>query len=202
MTLLTLWMMMLGMGHASASDVMAEFKGPAAIDAVLRERLYTDAAQFSLAKFLGEKGDYYKGLTGLLGSYGGGGLDNTYQNGLPNVVNMILWHVALTGLSDQIGANCYSADALAYHSADALTYNETFAAALKVICNWPAPTAKTDDALMNFWLVLMSFDAPMSEFAAWKDFFLTSAYKDAKAQEAVAAMVLAMLNNPYFLLGE
>ena len=47
----------------------------------------------------------------------------------------------------------------------------------------------------------MEFDAPDTEFQAWKDFITTDpGLSNADAQTAISAMILSALYNPYFLL--
>jgi hypothetical protein len=47
----------------------------------------------------------------------------------------------------------------------------------------------------------MQFDAPDTEFQAWKQYFLSDPdLSQAAAPKAVSAMILAALYNPYFLL--
>ena len=67
------------------------------------------------------------------------------------------------------------------------------------MCAWPADEAKSDEALLEFWLALMGHGAPEAEFAAWRDFFRAS-YSGKPAAETVAAMTLAITMNPHFLL--
>ena len=45
----------------------------------------------------------------------------------------------------------------------------------------------------------MGYNAPETEYVAWRDYVLAS-YKDQPAAETVAAMTLAITMNPYFLL--
>jgi hypothetical protein len=70
---------------------------------------------------------------------------------------------------------------------------------LRRLCTWPAAEAKSDAGLLDFWLAVMGYNAPESEYAAWRDFF-RSAYADRPAAETVSAMTFAITMNPYFLL--
>jgi hypothetical protein len=82
----------------------------------------------------------------------------------------------------------------------ALQLNDRFADTLAEICTWPKPKAKSDAAMSAFWLALMGYEAPKQEYVAWRDFFLSSSYRDRSADETVAAMTLAITMNPYFLI--
>jgi hypothetical protein len=53
--------------------------------------------------------------------------------------------------------------------------------------------------LQEFWFSVMGYNAPQSEYAAWREFFLTS-YASRPAAETIDAMTLAITMNPYFLL--
>jgi hypothetical protein len=53
--------------------------------------------------------------------------------------------------------------------------------------------------LTAFWLAMMGYNAPQEEFLVWKDFVLAT-YGEKKAAEAIEAMTLALMMNPYFLL--
>ncbi len=70
------------------------------------------------------------------------------------------------------------------------------------ICKWPAPVAKSEDVLLRFWVATVQFDAPKSEFDAFRDCFLDtdSPYAREESPVTVAAIVKAGLLNPYFLL--
>ncbi len=46
----------------------------------------------------------------------------------------------------------------------------------------------------------MAFDAPLSEFQAWRVFWVSPEARGLKGEEAVEWMILSILNNPYFLL--
>jgi hypothetical protein len=176
----------------------AEFKGYVAIDQVLKDRMIREGALFSLGIYLDDHfSDFGISLVDLLGVYKGGALDSSFHNGQPNVVNMLLWHVAFSGLSHDLGEVCTPS---APKGLLAEGVQDSLKQALKPVCAWPAPEAKSDEALMGLWLALMSFDAPMEEFEAWRDFFRGPEYASARPQDAVADMALAIFSNPHFLL--
>jgi hypothetical protein len=185
------------------AETSARFKGYVAVNRQLEERVVLEGQGFQLATYLDEFLStfngvtfYGNGLVSLLGIYDSSALDSAFRNGEPNVINMLLWHVAFSGLSQDIGALCDPSSGTLFRSLARPTLLE----ALKPVCDWPAPSARSDDALMGLWLALMSFDAPMSEYQAWRDFFQGPAFASAKASDAVAAMALAAFDNPYFLL--
>lgn len=182
----------------------AQFKGYVAINEVLTERIVKPGASFTLASYLDEY--YYNAgifggggtsLLDLLGTFNGGTLDSSFHNGNPNVINMVLWHVAFSGLGRDLAALCGSGGSSGFGYLDV---REDLTASLKPLCSWPAPAAKADDAMMGWWLALMSFDAPETEFEAWRDFFRGPDFAQATAYDTIAAMSLAIFNNPHFLL--
>ena len=177
---------------------MSEFKGYFAINRTLQERLVQSPNTFQLGVYLDESyNPFGNSLLDLLGTYDRGSLDSAFRNGKPNVVNVLLWHVVFSGLSRDLAALCLAG---APPNPRIGSLAPSFESALKTVCAWPQASAQSDEALLAFWLGLMSFDAPIEEFEAWRDFFRSAPYVNAPAQEAVAALVLAAFSNPYFLL--
>jgi hypothetical protein len=131
------------------------------------------------------------GLDYLLGTWSTFGSEHGFQNGTPNALSMVIWHVTLSGFARSMGASCQGLQ---------MPLHPRFVAELRKLCAWPAAEAKADSVMMAFWLSLMGYDAPRTEYIAWRNFFLTSSYKDRPASEAVSAMTLAILMNPHFLL--
>ncbi len=176
---------------ARADDTtdVANFKGDYVIGKTLEERLMPDGKTFNFDQYTSDPG-----LSYLLGVWDDFGTQHVFRNGLPNPVNTLVWYTSLSSLADDLAANC--------GPAPKIVSNAEFAKALSAICQWPAATAKTDSAMLGFWIALMGYDAPESEYDAWKSFFLTSSYQNRPAPETVKAMTQAILLNPYFLIGE
>jgi hypothetical protein len=173
------------------ADVGSPFKGYDALNSLVRDRLIAPGKAYDVGSYLGSSQ-----LESLLGTYQSNGLNQLFVNGSPNVLNMVLYHLALSGLAGDIGGLCGqpSTSALAgYVSAD-------FQAALTPLCAWPAPSAKTGDVLLGFYTAVMSFDAPPEEYQAWSQFFLGPDFSARTAKDTVTAMSLTLLLNPYFLL--
>ncbi|MBP9706410.1 MAG: hypothetical protein KBD78_02135 [Oligoflexales bacterium] len=140
----------------------------------------------------------------LLGSYSDDGSNSEYRNGAPTPVNTLLWQNALSKLAENLAQSCeadkiYAPGDSIYLSRD---YNKNFASILAEICMWPLPNAKNEDALLNLWLIIMGFEAPESEYKAWRDFYLdkNSPFANADAQTTSTSMFKTMFLNPYFLL--
>ena len=60
--------------------------------------------------------------------------------------------------------------------------------------------SEREAALFGFWISIMSFDAPLQEYQAWKDFFLDGPFVKSPAPDVIRAMAAAILMNPHFLL--
>jgi hypothetical protein len=168
-------------GHAESS----QFKGLAAASRELSNRIAPKDAPLELGRYL--PGD---DLCELLGTWSSFGTEHSFRNGAPNSLNMVVWHATLSRFAKEMGDSC---------AAPRMALHPRFLATLGKICAWPAAAAKAEPVLQEFWLSLMGYNAPESEFAAWRDFFLAS-YARRPAAETVAAMTLAITMNPYFLL--
>jgi hypothetical protein len=208
-----------------ADDPSATLRGYTEVNRIIHERIARTNG-FELGQYLGDNSSQPSvgKLLALLGTYVGSSTDGDYRNGDPNSVNTLLWYIALSQFAQDITDTCNtpspSIDPSPLPSSEAsvepspsvmpspspsptppLALRPNFRAALLPLCAWPAASAKTDDALYNYWSALMSFDAPPEEFAAWREYFLNEAeYANAPASAALPAMTLAALFNPYFLL--
>ena len=163
----------------------AQFKGWAAVSRELSTRLAAPGAPFDLHRFVPADD-----LDELLGTWNRFGDEHTLQNGSPNSVSMVIWRVALSGFAKSVAGSC---------GQPRLTFHERFLTTLRKLCRWPSADAKTDAVLQDFWFSVMGYNAPQSEYAAWREFFLTS-YASRSAAETIDAMTLAITMNPYFLL--
>jgi hypothetical protein len=67
------------------------------------------------------------------------------------------------------------------------------------LCTWPSGEARSEEVMIAFWLAMMGYNAPKSEYEAWRD-FVRKTYAQNKPQEVVSAMTLAIMLNPHFLL--
>jgi hypothetical protein len=103
---------------------------------------------------------------------------------------MLLWQLVLRLTAAETKNYCHHESTLFFHP--------LFRAVLDPLCRWPAPEAKS--ALKPFWLAVMGYDAPESEFEAWERFALGSSYAGKGANEALPALFFAIVYNPYFLL--
>lgn len=171
-------------GNADAQ--MSQFKGMTTTSQSLSARIGQSETPLELDWYLPAHGLDY-----LLGTWSTFGSEHSFQNGTPNALSMVIWHVTLSGFARSMGASC---------QAPQMPLHPRFVAELKKLCAWPAPEAKADAVMTAFWLGMMGYEAPRAEYLAWRQFFLTSSYKDRPASEAVSAMTLAILMNPYFLL--
>lgn len=164
----------------------SEFKGWAAIKRELTARLAPQRAELELDDFIPAEG-----LEALMGTWVNYGAEHSFRNGTPNPVNMLLWHVTLSGFSKSMGQSC---------ARDRFGFHPQFKQVLSRVCEWPKADAQSDAAMVDFFLSVMGYNAPESEYVLWRDFFRQSGYKSKPAAEVVEAMTLAITMNPYFQL--
>ena len=165
----------------------AQYKGAQAASQEITDRLMATGARFSLATYVPEAQ-----LLTMLGTWVGFQTERVFQYGLPNPASALVWYFGCTDFAQTIGNACVNPNAI--------KLNQQFKGILARTCRWPEADAKSDDAMMDFWFAMMGYEAPESEFEAWRDFFHSSSYKDRSGEETVRAMSLAILMNPYFLL--
>ena len=178
-------LIVLAAGAARAEVLSSQFKGLAAVSRELSSRIAPRAAPIELARFLPAEA-----LDTLLGSWANFGSEHGFRNGVPNALNMVVWHATLSRFAAAIGESC---------ATPRLALHPRFLATLKKVCAWPADEAKSEAVLQEFWLALMGYGAPEAEYAAWRDFFRAS-YAGKPAADTIAAMTLAITMNPHFLL--
>jgi hypothetical protein len=179
---------LLALSSALTTPVAAQnsqFKGWAAISRELSTRLAPPDTPLNLHQFVPADD-----LDELLGTWNRFGDEHTFQNGSPNSVSMVIWRVALSGFAKSVAGSC---------AQPRLTFNDRFLRTLRALCRWPAMEAKTDAVLQEFWFSVMGYNAPQSEYAAWREFFL-GRYASRPAAETIDAMTLAITMNPFFLL--
>ncbi len=190
MKLLTILLILSSQAHATTS-----FRGYAAIEQTLTDRLLADGANFSFKSFYLKSTDpnvNANSLLSLLGTYDEDSGSDQFKNGDPNSVNMLLWQLLLQLAGQDIAARC--------QGKGHLRVNPVFQAALTPLCKWPAPEAKADEALRAFWVSVMGYDAPEEEFLAWEQFALTSTYAAKPAAETLPILFFLLAYNPHFLL--
>ena len=176
----------LGVGLCHAETDTPRFKGMAIISTELSARIATPEEPFELDQFMPADG-----LDELAGTWSSFGTEHRFTNGAPNPVNMVILYASLSGFAKAMGKSC---------ARPQLSLNDSFADTLERICDWPRADAKSEKAMTDFWLALMGYDAPREEYVAWRDYFLSSRYRNRPAGEVVAAMTLAITMNPYFLV--
>jgi len=169
-----------------AVDNAPQLKGMAMISMELSARIAPREEPFELDRFMPADG-----LDELAGTWTNFGAEHRFTNGTPNPVSTVILHASLSGFAKAMGETCKE---------PVLQLNDRFADTLEEICAWPKPEAKIDAVMSGFWLALMGYEAPKQEYVAWRDFFLSSSYRDRPASETVAAMTLAITMNPYFLI--
>ena len=175
----------LPLSAVSAMGQSSQFKGWAAVSKELSIRLAPQGHPLDLDEFLPSAS-----MDELLGTWTTFGTEHRFRNGMPNALNMTIWHAALSSFSKAVGQSCES---------PRLAFHERFLATLHKLCAWPTPAAKDEGVLFAFWTSVMGYNAGEHEYAAWRDFFLHE-YANQPATETVAAMTFAITMNPSFLL--
>lgn len=170
-----------------AHSATSQFKGLSVLSKELSARIAPEDGPIELDRFMPADG-----LDDLVGTWAAFGTEHKFQNGMPNAVNMVLLRLAFSGFAQSLAKSC---------KAPQLLLNDSFYDTLEALCSWPSSEAKSEDVLTGFWLSLMGYDAPQEEYAIWRDFVL-GAYAKKTAPEAIEAMTLALMLNPYFLLAQ
>jgi hypothetical protein len=173
------------LGGGPALSAGAQFKGINALSKELSARIAPEEAPIELDLFMPADG-----LDQLTGTWSTFGAEHTFQNGQPNAVNMVLLRLAFSRFADSVANSCKTPQ---------LIFNEPFFDTLEALCTWPSGEAQSEDVMVEFWLAMMGYNAPKSEYEAWRD-FVRKTYARNKPQEAVSAMTLAIMLNPHFLL--
>lgn len=168
-----------------AGAVGARLKGLTALSKELSARIAPEDSPIELDRFMPADG-----LDDLVGTWSAFGTEHKFQNGSPNAVNMVLMRLTFSGFAQSLAKSCTSPQ---------LLLNERFYDTLEALCTWPSQEAKSDAVLTAFWLSMAGYNAPQEEFQIWRDFII-STYGEKKAPEAIEAMTLALLMNPYVLL--
>lgn len=170
-------------GPAGAAG--ARLKGLSALSKELSARIAPEDGPIELDRFMPADG-----LDDLVGTWSAFGTEHKFQNGMPNAVNMVLMRLTFSGFAQSLAKSCASPQ---------LLLNDRFYDTLEALCAWPAREAKSDAVLTAFWLAMAGYNAPEEEYRIWRDFILGT-YGEKKAQEAIEAMTLALMMNPYVLL--
>jgi hypothetical protein len=177
---------------AFAEDVPSQFRGYTEINRILKERMIRRSG-FELGRYVGEAlaEPNSNSLVALLGTFQGTDTDGEFRNGDPNAFNMTLWYVLLNRFAMDVGQVC--------KNKNQLPLLPQFAATLKPLCSWPDASAKSETVLETFWTAVTDYEFPDDEYDAWKA-FIVDTYATKSAPDAISAMTLSILYNPYFLL--
>ena len=178
------------MNAADTATSNAQFLGYDVINRNLQERVFAAGSGLNFGKYIGSEA-----LGIILGQYVGDGNELNFVNGNPNATNMTLWHVGMMALAKDVSLLPSGGGTL-----KEAMLRPAFLEALKAVSAWPDESARDEKTLLKFWLAVMSYDAPESEFIAWRDFFKSSELSGADRAAAVEGMMSTILLNPYFLL--
>ncbi len=185
------------------NEAVADFKGFFAIDGAVRDRMLDLEAsdQFYLGRYL----DSYSrqrafGLPELLGVETGNGVRSGFRNGKANAVNVVLWHLAVSGLAADVAKVC---DAGSPDVGYQMRLSDSFVDILLPLCK-QGDDVEIVAARDRLWDEVMAYDAPQEE----KDAFLAAFGEDGElgtlsgegGAPSVRGMMTAIMMNPHFLI--
>ena len=191
---------------AAENEEIGTYKGYAVISNALASRLVEPGTIFDLAFYLDGAGSsefVFRGeLFKLLGSYQSDGLRSDFQNSQPNGINLLVWHLALSGLGDDLGKSCIMppvTDPAATHPPLAL--RPQVLATIRAVCTLASSSdAQRSLTLDTFWRTLTGWELPETERVAWLEWARSPELNALKPEEAVSALAEAALFNPHMLL--
>ena len=196
-----------GPQFAPENEEIGMYKGYAAISNALASRLVEPGSVFDLAFYLdgsGSSASIFPGeLFKLLGSYQSDGLRSEFENGQPNGINLMVWHLALSGLGDELGLQCAvpptTPDLTATHPP--LTLRAEVKAAIKSVCGFELLSETQRGVVLDgLWRVLTGWELPEAERSAWMDWAKSPDLVTMQSTELLSALTEAALFNPHLLL--
>ncbi len=171
----------------------AELKGYVETNQALRERIFNQNENYEVGDFIGVRySDFGNNLLDILGTYKSSGVTLGFKNGQPNSLNILVWKMMFSQLSDKISELCIGGDST--------HFSPDFRTQMTTLCQWPSATGRNEESLKTFWTTLMGYDAPEDEYIAFRYFFLSDQWRQARPNDVVWAMSYSVLMNPYFLL--
>lgn len=187
---------------------VGQFKGYEYVSRFLFERLLDPQdgrnRSFELAPYFGEPFVIAGGLSSLLGSYSGQGTSNDFRNGIPNGVNMLLWHLGFVAFGQAVGQVCDDMDGEIHPSIQSATVIQLapmLTTALQAICSAGNNSTMQAAALEQVWIAVFAYDLPQREMQAFVAFYTAdTTYMGASGHEQIAMAINGMLLNPLFLL--
>lgn len=167
---------------SAQAQTTGQFKGWSLVDKTLNSRMGATETSISLGTYI------HYDLLNLLG----GSPSGTFRNGTPVAANFMLWKAALSTFANDLSKVC--------HGYNQNKFNAETLETISHVCMWPNPSAKDEAVLEKYWMLHMGFQAPESEFEAWKTFALSSNFENMPATKVIEIWSTAILMNPHFLL--
>ena len=183
-------------------EASSQYYGFDHIDRLLTKRILDPEAEVQRRTVLA--GHVSPQLISLLGRATGHGVESTFSNGNPNSLNLLLWYVGFRGLGGDFSTVCVDVWEEPTQAERAAQIRQTMLPetldAIESLCKWNDEDFDRELAMQKFWSILVNYDAPGSEFAAWQIYFTSDPFVDMPATDAIEAMTIGALYNPYFLL--
>ena len=182
--------------NASATDYEGSiFKGYSAINRICYERVLNQHEFFELGGYIGETfSPFSTNLLSLLGYLPTGQNDGERVNATPNPVNTLLYHTLFDRVTTHMTAFCSMAD----DPHKSRNYQESFLPYLRELCAAPLDQPLSDSLLFSLWTSIIGFEAPQSEFLAWKQYLADLDF--AHAEDRTYKAIYPVFMNPYFLI--
>ena len=183
------------------NPVTSRVKGYDWVNANVQQRMFKSdsaLAAMGLVRYLASESNPFggQGLTLLLGFYNPAG-KSEFTNPYPNPVNSLIWHLIFDGLAKDLASLCLPPEENPF--ADQL--KATVAEANQEFCQGQMASQKpNEELLLDYWLNTMNYDAPFTEFIAWRDFVWSEELELMPPDEFVWSINLAIFYNPYFLI--
>lgn len=189
-----------GVRPTSGGNRPGEFKGYFHVQDTLKMRLVAAGnTSFQLSAYFGEAYPQPGGLAYLLGAFTASGPGTEFKNGAPNSLNMLLWYMAASGFAQDLASVCDTNSPTLPRFRTNLDQNAF--ERLRAACVLPEDEEERRAVLQRLWISVVGFDAPRQEFDVWATHFGEDpSFATFAPKDRLAAMLMAALLNPYFLL--
>lgn len=137
----------------------------------------------------------------LVGSYQSDGLRSEFQNGMPNGINILIWYIAFSGISEELAHICDGTAAAQQRNYPQPQFKDAVVNAVTQLCVWPdlSPSMKRQ-AAQEYWDTLVASDAPSEEQDAWMELVTSDEYTNKRGKDIILDFTVSALLNPYVLI--
>ena len=193
----SLWLLVIFLScPAGASAPAGSYFGYQQLEQKVFSRIIKPAAKpvWSLSYFLtgiAKTGHRVEGLDRLLGFYE----DGQFQNGSPNSLNWTLAHLVFSKLSEAMADTCVPWSRYRQY------FQHRALQTLSAICSMSENGGWIEEeALLDFWVLLMGYDARFTEFDEWLHYANSESMRALPAQKRLSSLANTIFLNPFFLI--